>query len=130
MRMFNLKFLDNLKITSKLLALFSAVLVGFVVLGITYWLENKVTSDAADRSSAFIQYQGLVNKAQTNYLKVRRYETDFSLSISGSTGQTYNDAPLENHQKHMGALESAMSELINSSAQIDEYTQKIVYIDS
>ncbi len=126
MRMFNLKFLDNLKITSKLLALFSAVLVGFVVLGITYWLENKVTSDAADRSSAFIQYQGLVNKAQTNYLKVRRYETDFSLSISGSTGQTYNDAPLENHQKHMGALESAMSELVNSSAQIDEYTQKIV----
>ena len=124
--MFNIRFLDNLKITSKLLALFSAVLVGFLVLGMTYWLENKVTSDAADRSSAFIQYQGLVNKAQTNYLKVRRYETDFSLSISGSTGQTYNDAPLDNHKKHMSALDSAMSELIKSSSLIDEYTQKAV----
>ncbi len=124
--MFHFKILDNLKITSKLLVLFSAVLVGFFVLGVTYWLENKVTSDAADRSSAFIQYQSLVNKAQTNYLKVRRYETDFSLSISGSTGQTYNDAPLENHKKHMSALESAMSELSNTSLLIDQYTQKVV----
>ncbi len=124
--MFHFKILDNLKITSKLLVLFSAVLVGFFVLGVTYWLENKVTSDAADRSSAFIQYQSLVNKAQTNYLKVRRYETDFSLSISGSTGQTYNDAPLENHKNHMSALESAMSELSNTSLLIDQYTQKVV----
>ena len=124
--MFNFSLLDNLKITNKLVALFSAVLVGFMVLGVTYWLENKVTNDAGDRSSAFIEYQSLVNQAQTNYLKVRRYETDFSLSISGSTGQTYNDAPLEQHKQHMIELEGAMTKLIDSAPLVDEYTKETV----
>lgn len=119
-------YLDNIKITRKLVVLFSAVLLGFVLLGITYGLELVSSKRAGERSSAFIKYEELVNKAHTNYLKVRRYETDFSLSISASTGQTYNDAPIENHRKHMTALEDAMVELSMLAPLVDEYTQKVV----
>ena len=118
-------YLDNIKITRKLMVLFSAVLVGFLVLGITYGLELVSSKSAGERSSAFVKYEELVNKAHTNYLKVRRYETDFSLSISASTGQTYNDAPLENHRKHMTALEDAMVELSMLAPTVDEYSQKV-----
>ena len=118
--------LDNIKISRKLMVLFSAVLVGFLVLGVTYGLELVTNKHAGERSSAFVKYEGLVNKAHTNYLKVRRYETDFSLSISASTGQTYNDAPLENHAKHMTALEDAMVELSMLAPLVDEYTQRVV----
>ena len=122
-------YLDNIKISRKLVALFSAVLIGFFVLGITYGLELVSSKRAGERSSAFVKYEELVNKAHTNYLKVRRYETDFSLSISASTGQTYNDAPLENHAKHITALEDAMVELSMLAPLVDEYTAKVVADD-
>ena len=119
-------FLDNIKITRKLIALFSAVLLGFIVLGITYWLEVQAGKNASKRSAVFLEYEELVNQAQTNYLKARRYETDFSLSISASTGQTYNDAPIENHKKHMVELAKAMSKLSELALQVDQYTQDII----
>ncbi len=119
-------YLDDITISKKLVLLFSAVLIGFFVLGITYWLEAKVSKDAGARSSVFQEYETQVNKAQTNYLKVRRFETDFSLSISASTGQTYNDAPLENHKKHMGQLEEAMAKLSKIAPLVDQYTQKVI----
>ena len=119
-------YLDDIKISRKLIALFSAVLLGFFILGVTYWLEVNASKNASARSSVFVKYEELVNKAQTSYLKVRRYETDFSLSISASTGQTYNDAPLENHKKHMTRLEDAMVELSMLAPQVDVYTQKVV----
>lgn len=119
-------YLDNIKITRKLVVLFSTVLLGFVLLGITYGLELVSSKRASERSSAFVKYEELVNKAHTNYLKVRRYEADFSLSISASTGQTYNDAPVENHRKHMTALEDAMVELSMLAPLVDEYTRKVV----
>ncbi len=123
--MFKLTLLDNLKIKDKLMALFSAVIVGFLVLGVTYWLEIKASRDAENRSSAFIEYQALVNQAHSNYLKLRRYETDFSLSISGSTGKTYNDAPLESHRIHIQELEGVMRKLSTIAPQVDANTQKI-----
>ena len=123
--MYKLTLLDNLKIKNKLIALFSAVIVGFLVLGVTYWLGVKASHDAEKRSSAFIQYQSLVSQAQSAYLKLRRYETDFTLSISGSTGQTYNDAPLESHKKYVKELESVMHQLAAIAPQVDTFTQKI-----
>ena len=123
--MFKLTLLDNLKIKNKLVTLFSAVVVGFLILGVTYWLGVQASKDAEKRSSAFIEYQGLVNQAQANYLKLRRYETDFSLSISGSTGKTYNDAPLESHKTHIKELEAVMQKLAVMAPQVDNYTQKI-----
>jgi len=123
--MFKLTLLDNLEIKNKLVTLFSAVIIGFLVLGITYWLGVKASSDAEKRSSAFIEYQELVNQAQANYLKLRRYETDFTLSISGSTGRTYNDAPLESHKKHVKELEQVMQKLATVAPQVDGYTQTI-----
>ena len=119
-------YLDNIKITRKLIALFSAVLLGFIVLGITYWLEVQASKNASARSEVFSEYEELVNQAQTNYLKARRYETDFSLSISASTGQTYNDAPIENHKKHMAELANAMSKLSELALRVDQFTQDII----
>lgn len=124
-KMFKLTLLDNLKIKNKLVTLFAAVIVGFLVLGATYWFEIKASRDAENRSSAFIEYQALVNQANSNYLKLRRYETDFTLSISGSTGKTYNDAPLESHKKHIQELEDVMKQLRNIAPQVDGYTQTI-----
>ncbi len=123
--MFKLALLDNLKIKNKLVMLFSAVAIGFLVLGVTYWLGVKASQDAEKRSSAFIEYQGLVSQAQTNYLMLRKYETDFLLSISGSTGKTYNDAPLESHDRHIQTLENIMSELTALAPRIDAYTAKV-----
>lgn len=123
--MFKLALLDNLKIKNKLVMLFSAVAIGFLVLGVTYWLGVKASQDAEKRSSAFIEYQGLVSQAQTNYLMLRKYETDFLLSISGSTGKTYNDAPLESHDRHIQTLENIMSKLTDLAPRIDAYTAKV-----
>ena len=124
--MINIALLDNLKIKNKLVALFSAVLLGFFVLGLTYWLENQATQTAASRSTAFIEYESLSSQAQKNYLKMRKYESDFALNISGDSGQTYNDAPLENHKKHALELEGIMNELSAEAAQIDSFTQDVV----
>lgn len=122
----NFALLDNLKIKNKLMALFSAVLVGFLVLGVTYWLEVKANTTAGSRSNAFIEYESLSNQAQKNYLKMRKYETDFALNISGDTGQTYNDAPIENHKSHAQELERIMTKLSLSAEQVDIFSQDVV----
>ena len=123
--MINFALLDNLKIKNKLVALFTAVLVGFVVLGVTYWLEVQANNTAASRSSAFIQYESLSNQAQKNYLKMRKYETDFALNISGDSGQTYNDAPLERHKQHTLELEGIMVKLTSAAEQVDVFSQDV-----
>ncbi|MDW3094290.1 MAG: methyl-accepting chemotaxis protein [Gammaproteobacteria bacterium] len=124
--MINFALLDNLKIKNKLVALFSAVLLGFFILGVTYWLENQATQTAGSRSTAFIEYESLSSQAQKNYLKMRKYESDFALNISGDSGQTYNDAPLENHNKHALELEGIMNELSAVAPQIDSFTQDVI----
>jgi len=123
--MVNFALLDNLKIKSKLVALFLAVLAGFVVLGVTYWLEAKANNTAGNRSAAFVEYESLSNQAQNNYLKMRKYEADFALNISGDSGQTYNDAPLENHKKLTLELEQIMFELTSSAEKVDLFSQDV-----
>ena len=125
--MINFALLDNLKIRSKLVALFSAVLAGFLVLGITYWLEIEANNSAASRSTAFAEYESLSNQAQKNYLKMRKYEADFAINISGDSSQTYNDAPLENHKKLTQELEQIMSKLSATAEQVDMFTQEVVF---
>jgi twitching motility protein PilJ len=125
--MINFALLDNLKIKNKLVALFSAVLIGFLILGVTYWLEAKANNSAGSRSSAFIEYESLSNQAQKNYLKMRKYETDFALSISGDSAQTYNDAPLENHKKHAQELGHIMAKLLSAAEQVDLYSQDVAF---
>ena len=80
--MINFALLDNLKINNKLGALFAAVLSGFLALGLTYWLGVQANNQAANRSASFIEYESLSNQAQKLYLKVRKLETDFALSIT------------------------------------------------
>jgi twitching motility protein PilJ len=123
--MINLALLDNLKIKSKLVALFTAVLVGFFILGMTYWLEVKANNTAGSRSTAFIEYESLSNQAQKNYLKMRKYEADFALNISGDSGQTYNNAPLDKHEKHTQELERIMTKLSSVAEQLDLFSQDV-----
>ncbi len=124
--MINFTLLDNLKIKNKLVALFSAVLFGFIILGATYWLGIEANNTAGSRSNAFIEYESLSNQAQKNYLKMRKYETDFALSISGDSGETYNNAPLEKHKKHTQELETIMAELSSAAQQVDVFSQDVV----
>jgi twitching motility protein PilJ len=123
----NFALLDNLKIKSKLVALFLAVFAGFVILGTTYWLEVKANNAAGSRSTAFIEYESLSNHAQKNYLKMRKYEADFALNISGDSGQTYNDAPLEKHAKHTKELAQVMTRLSSSAGQVDKFSQDVAF---
>ncbi len=123
----NFALLDNLKIKSKLVALFLAVFSGFVILGTTYWLEVKANNTAGSRSTAFIEYESLSNQAQNNYLKMRKYEADFALNISGDSGQTYNDAPLEKHAKHTKDLEQVMTRLSSAAEQVDVFSQEVAF---
>ncbi|MBT8123565.1 MAG: hypothetical protein KJO81_01930, partial [Gammaproteobacteria bacterium] len=112
------KLLD-IKITNKLAILFIAVTLGFIAIALTYWFVIKNEREATERSNLFIKYGQLVSDAQKNYFKVRRYEKDFLLSISASTGQTYNNAPLEEHSKHVQLLEENMEQLRALSVEID-----------
>lgn len=112
------KLLD-IKITNKLAILFIAVTLGFIAIALTYWFVIKNEREATERSNLFIKYGQLVSDAQKNYFKVRRYEKDFLLSISASTGQTYNNAPLEEHSKHVQLLEEDMEQLRALSVEID-----------
>ncbi|NNC66596.1 MAG: HAMP domain-containing protein [Gammaproteobacteria bacterium] len=112
------KLLD-IKITNKLAILFIAVTLGFIAIALTYWFVIKNEREATERSNLFIKYGQLVSDAQKNYFKVRRYEKDFLLSISASTGQTYNNAPLDEHSKHVQLLEENMEQLRALSVEID-----------
>ncbi len=109
--MFNLNSILDIKITKKLTILFITVALGFVAIALTYWLVIKNEREATERSNLFIEYGQLVSNAQKNYFKVRRYEKDFLLSISASTGQTYNNVPLDEHAKYIFLLEQNMEQL-------------------
>ncbi len=109
--MFNLNNILDIKITKKLTILFITVTLGFVAIALTYWMVIKNEREATERSNLFIKYGQLVSNAQKNYFKVRRFEKDFLLSISASTGQTYNNAPLDEHAKYVHLLEQNMEQL-------------------
>ncbi|MGI9227700.1 MAG: methyl-accepting chemotaxis protein [Gammaproteobacteria bacterium] len=122
------KFLD-ISINKKLAILFLAVTLGFLAIATTYWLVLKNERKSTERSNLFIEYGQLVSDAQKNYFKVRRYEKDFLLSISASTGQTYNDAPLDEHAKHVLLLEKNMEQLRALSSSIDSASSDEVIIN-
>ncbi len=126
--MVNLNKLLDIKITNKLAILFVAVTLGFIAIAVTYWLVIKNEREATERSNLFIKYGQLVSDAQKNYFKVRRYEKDFLLSISASTGQTYNNTPLEEHSKHVQLLEGGMEQLRALSVEIDSISSDEIVI--
>ena len=121
------KFLD-IKITKKLTMLFIAVVLGFIAIALTYWFVIKNEREATERSNLYLKYGQLVSDAQKNYFKVRRYEKDFLLSISASTGQTYNNTPLEEHAKYIQLLEKNMEHLRALSNTIDSTTPEEIII--
>lgn len=117
--MFGINRLLDINITKKLSLLFIIVILGFIGVALTYWVVIKNETNATERSNLFIKYGQLVSNAQKNYFKVRRFENDFLLSISASTGQTYNNIPLEEHAKYLGLLEMDMESLRTLSQAID-----------
>lgn len=127
--MFLTRALDNLNMKYKLISLFSTVALAIIVLAVAFWFDKTIATQSAQRSDDFSTYANLVSEANTNYLKIRRYESDFNLSTSGSTGQTYNAVPLENHNKHMLILESAMSKLAELAPVIDGHSDKVIFIE-
>ena len=127
--MIDLNKITDVSITKKLTILFLAVVIGFLAIAFTYWLVVKNEREAVERSNLFIKYGQLVSEAQKNYFKVRRFEKDFLLSISASTGQTYNNTPLQEHTKYIQLLEANMEELRALSREIDESAVEEVVID-
>ncbi len=127
--MINLYRFSDINITKKLAILFAAVAIGFIAVAITYWLVIKNEREATDRSNLFIKYGQLVSEAQKNYFKVRRFEKDFLLSITASTGQTYNNTPLEEHTKHIQLLELNMEDLRTLSKLIDASSEEEIVIN-
>ena len=127
--MSNLTKFSDIYITKKLAILSMAVALGFIAVAITYWLVIKNEREATERSNLFIKYGQLVSEAQKNYFKVRRFEKDFLLSITASTGQTYNNTPLDEHTKHIQLLESNMQDLRVLSSDIDASTDEEIVID-
>ncbi len=127
--MIDLKNAYDLSITKKLAVLFIAVALGFIAVAFTYWLVVKNEREATERSNLFIKYGQLVSDAQKNYFKVRRFEKDFILSISASTGQTYNNQPLKEHEKHVKLLENDMLSLRELSQAIDASNADLIVID-
>ena len=127
--MFNLNSLLDIKITKKLTILFITVALGFIAIAVSYWMVIKNEREATERSNLFVEYGQLVSNAQKNYFKVRRYEKDFLLSISASTGQTYNNVPLDEHAKYVRLLEENMEKLRALSNSDDFKASKNLFID-
>ncbi len=127
--MLNLNKFSDINITKKITILFLAVTLGFVAIAATYWFVLKNERESTERSNLFIKYGQLVSEAQKNYFKVRRFEKDFLLSISASTGQTYNDAPLDEHAKHILLLEKNMGQLSALSSTIDSMASDVIIIN-
>ena len=122
------QFLD-ISITKKLSILFVAVAVGFMITAATYGFIIENEREATERTNIFVEYGQLVGEAQKNYFKVRRFEKDFLLSLSASTGQTYNNTPLDEHAKHVLLLEKNMGKLVLLSTLIDTATTEEITID-
>ena len=110
--MIGLNKISDISITKKLTILFVTVTLGFVATAVTYWFILKNERESTERTNLFVEYGQLVGEAQKNYFKVRRFEKDFLLSISASTGQTYNNTPLDEHAKHVVLLEQNMGRLL------------------
>ena len=127
--MINSKLISNISINKKLTILFITVAVGFLATAATYWFILKNAKESTDRTNLFIQYGQLTSEAQKNYFKVRRFEKDFLLSISASTGQTYNNAPLDEHSRHMQLLEKNMEDLRSLGEKIDSSVVKEVVVN-
>ena len=127
--MFGLHRLLNINITKKLSLLFALVVIGFIGIGLTYWVVISNERNATQRSNLFIKYGQLVSDAQKHYFKVRRYENDFLLSISASTGQTYNNVPLDEHGKYLTLLEIDMENLRALSQEIDAKAAEQLIVD-
>ncbi len=127
--MINTNLISNISINKKLTILFVTVAIGFFAITATYWFIVNNARESTERTNLFIEYGQLTSEAQKNYFKVRRFEKDFLLSISASTGQTYNNAPLDNHAKHVELLEANMEGLRSLSEKIDISTSKDIVIN-
>lgn len=127
--MINSNLISNISINKKLTILFIAVAIGFIATTATYWFTVNNARASTDRTNLFIEYGQLISEAQKNYFKVRRFEKDFLLSISASTGQTYNNAPLDEHAKHIQLLEQNMEELRTLGGTIDTSISKEIVIN-
>ncbi len=127
--MINSSILSNISINKKLTILFISVAVGFAITTAAYWFKVMNERESIERTNLFIEYSNLISEAQKNYFKVRRFEKDFLLSISASTGQTYNNTPLDEHAKHVSLLEDNMVELRNLGDKINASRSEEVVIN-
>ena len=128
--MISTNIISNISINKKLSILFFTVAIGFLVTVITYWFIISSERESTQRTNLFIEYGQLIGEAQKNYFKIRRFEKDFLLSISASTGQTYNNTPLDEHAKHMQLLEKNMEELRSLGTVIGDTTSENIVINS
>ena len=87
--MINTNIISNISINKKLSILFFTVAIGFLVTVATYWFIVSNERESTQRTNLFIEYGQIISEAQKNYFKIRRFEKDFLLSITASTGQTY-----------------------------------------
>ncbi len=124
----NFNLFSNISINKKLGILFITVALGFLAIALTYWYMLNNQKKSTQYTNLFIEYGQLTSSAQKNYFKVRRFEKDFLLSISASTGQTYNNLPLDEHAKHIELLESDMAKLRELSSKIDSTTAEEIII--
>ncbi len=127
--MISTRFISDISINKKLAILFATVVLGFAATAAAYWYTVNNARASTDRTNLFIQYGNLTSEAQKNYFKVRRFEKDFLLSISASTGQTYNNAPIDEHAKHVQLLETNMESLRSLGVKIDDSISKEVVIN-
>lgn len=127
--MINSNLISNISINKKLTILFVTVAIGFIATTATYWFIANNARASTERTNLFIEYGQLVSEAQKNYFKVRRFEKDFLLSISASTGQTYNNAPIDEHAEHIQLLEGNMEQLRALSGTINSKVSAEVVIN-
>ncbi len=127
--MINSSIISNISINKKLTILFISVAIGFAITTAAYWFKVMNERESIERTNLFIEYSNLISEAQKNYFKVRRFEKDFLLSISASTGQTYNNTPLDEHAKHVSLLEDNMVELRNLGDKINASRSEEVVIN-
>ena len=127
--MINSNIISNISINKKLTILFISVALGFAITTAAYWYKVVNERESTKRTNLFIDYSNLISEAQKNYFKVRRFEKDFLLSISASTGQTYNNTPLDEHAKHVVLLEENMIELRNLGDKINASKSEEVIIN-
>jgi twitching motility protein PilJ len=75
----NFVFLGNLKITQKLAGLLLALMVGFIVIGIAYYMVLASQKNAVAVSNKMTQFENGIHEVQVDLLNARRSETEFYL---------------------------------------------------